>query len=403
MRHRLGLVVSLALALAACSATRPPPPPPNLVAFGAVPLDHGYEARNEALREELAGHYDPAFIDKLSREADGDLVYPVLSLSGGGSYVAYAAGLLTGWSAAGDRPEFRLVTAMSGGALVAPWAFLGADYDHVLEEIFTTIDTDDVYRVGWLGFAGAFFGDAAFDFSPGRALLARYLTPEVIEAIAEAHRDGRRLYVATANMDDNITTVWDVGAVAASARPDRVDYVRRIFEAAVAVPGLFPPVYFPIETATGAFGQMHTDAQIDFVLMREFMIAADAHAADRLELADDLEHHIYAILSTRATPHFEGPPPAWGPLLGRRAVERIGRYAAYGALDRLYLFALAHDAQLRVAALPVDFDPGMPNYAFETEGLSRLYRFGYEQAAGGYPWADAPPELPREEVVAAGR
>ena len=403
MCHRRWFVLPVVLLLAACGATRPPPPPRDHVPFGAVHLDHGYEARNAALHEELVGHYDANFTDKLVRERDGDLVYPVLSLSGGGSYVAFAAGVLTGWSDYGGRPEFRLVTAMSGGALVAPWAFLGPDYDHVLEEIFTTTDTDDVYQVGWLGFGGALFGDAAFDFAPGRALLARYLTPAVVDAIAAAHRDGRRLYIATANMDDNVTAVWDVGAVAASDRPDRVEYVRRIFEAAVAVPGLFPPVYFPIETATGSFGQMHTDAQIDFVLMREFMIAADAHAAERLELADDLEHHIYAVLSTRATPHFAGPPEPWAPLLGRRAVERIGRYAAYGALDRLYLFALAHNAQLRVAALPVEFDPGMPNYAFDTAGLTRLYRFGYAQAAAGYPWADAPPELPREEIVAAGR
>ena len=403
MRRRWWFVLPVVLLLAACGATRPPPPPPDHLPFGAVHLDHGYEARNATLREELVGHYDANFTDKLLRERDGDLVYPVLSLSGGGSYVAFAAGVLTGWSDHGGRPEFRLVTAMSGGALVAPWAFLGPDYDHVLEEIFTTTDTEDVYRVGWLGFAGGLFGDSAFDFTPGRRLIARYVTPDVVDALAAAHRDGRRLYIATANMDDNLTALWDVGAVAASARADRVDYVRRIFEAAVAVPGLFPPVYFPIETASGSFGQMHTDAQVDFVLMREFMITADAHAATRLGLVDDLQHRIYAILSTRATPHFAGPPSAWGPLLGRRAVERIGRYAAYGALDRLYLFALAHNAQLRVAALPVDFEPGMPNYAFETEGLNRLYRFGYEQAVGGYPWAEAPPELPLEEIVAAVR
>lgn len=137
---------------------------------------------------------------------DGTLRYPVLSLSRGGSYVAFATGVLAGWTEAGNRPEFRVVTAMSGGALVAPWAFLGPDHDPVLEAIFTTADMTDIYRAGPLGLLNAVLSDGAFDFSPGRDLIARYMTEEVVDAIAEAHRDGRRLYIATANMDDNVAT-----------------------------------------------------------------------------------------------------------------------------------------------------------------------------------------------------
>jgi hypothetical protein len=292
---------------------------------------------------------------------------------------------------------------MSGGALVAPWAFLGSDYDPLLEHMFTTIDTDDVYRPGPLGFAGTIFGDAAFDFAPGRALIERYITPTVIDDIAAAHRRGRRLYLATANMDDNVTTLWDIGEIAASERPDRVDHIRRIIEASVAVPGLFPPVYFDVEIDGVRYGQMHMDAQIDFVLMRDFMMAADRFALDGRGLDAPLRQRIYAVMSTRPVPHFEAPPRAWGPVLGQRAIARIGRYASYGALDRLYLFALAHDAELRVAYLPVDYDPRMPNFAFEREGLTRLYRFGYAQARLGYPWSNAPPELPEEERIRSRR
>lgn len=265
--------------------------------------------------------------------------------------------------------------------------------------MFTTIDTDDVYRPGPLGFAAAVFGDAAFDFAPGRALIERQITPAVVDEIAAAHRRGRRLYLATANMDDNVTTLWDIGEIAASDRRDRVEHIRRIIEASVAVPGLFPPVYFDVEIDGERYGQMHMDAQIDFVLMRDFMMAADRVALGREGRNVPLHQRIFAIMSTKPVPHFEAPPPAWGPVLGQRAIARIGRYASYGALDRLYLFALAHDAELRVAHLPVDYDPGMPNFAFEREGLTRLFRFGYEQASAGYPWSDAPPELPPEERI----
>ena len=398
MRRPLLAFGALLLA-AACAATRPPAPPADHVVWGSVHLDSGHETRSLVTREILEGMFDPAFAATLAREPDGDYVYPVLSLSGGGSYVAYAAGLLAGWTVAGDRPQFRVVTAMSGGALVAPWAFLGADYDPVLEEVFTTIDTPDVYRPRGLGVASALFGDGAFDFSPGRELIARYLTDAVIEEIAEAHRQGRRLYLATANMDDNVTTLWDVGEIAASDRADRFDHVRRIVEASVAVPGLFPPVYFDVEVDGVRYGQMHMDAQIDFVLMRDFMIAADRLAVERSGLDAPLRERIYAILSTKPTPNYEQPPEASALTLGRRALERIGRYASYGALDRLYLYALAHDAELRIAHLPVAFDAGIPNFSFATDGLRKLYYFGFQQAAQGYPWATQPPELPAEEVI----
>ena len=389
--------------LAGCAASRPPPAPPDHIVWGSLHLDHGHETRSLVTREIVAGMLDPEFLTTLPRDADGEAVYPVLTLSGGGSYVAFAAGLLTGWTEHGDRPAFRVVTAMSGGALVAPWAFLGPDYDARLEEMFTTIETADVYRAGPLGFAGALFADGAFDFEPGRGLIERYVTPAVVEAIAAEHRRGRRLYLATANMDDNVTTLWDIGEIAASDRPDRVDHIRRIIQASVAVPGLFPPVYFDVEIDGQRYGQMHMDAQIDFVLLRDFMMAADELVAEQHGLDGLPRARIYAVMSTEPTPHYDVPPQAWGPELGRRALARIGRYASYGALDRLYLFALAHDADLRVAYLPVDFDPGMPNFAFERDGLTRLYRYGREQARGGYPWSDAPPELPPEERIRRDR
>ncbi|NCW90066.1 MAG: patatin family protein, partial [Rhodocyclales bacterium] len=59
-----------------------------------------------------------------------------LALSGGGDNGAFGAGLLTGWSERGDRPEFRLVTGVSTGAMIAPFAFLGSDYDYVLKRTF---------------------------------------------------------------------------------------------------------------------------------------------------------------------------------------------------------------------------------------------------------------------------
>src|SRR5690606_27493412 len=58
---------------------------------------------------------------------------PWLVLSSGGSDGAFGAGLLNGWSASGKRPEFSVVTGVSTGALMAPYAFVGARYDEALQ------------------------------------------------------------------------------------------------------------------------------------------------------------------------------------------------------------------------------------------------------------------------------
>ena len=69
-----------------------------------------------------------------------------LAISGGGPRGAFAAGFLNGWTKAGTRPDFIYVTGVSTGALIAPFAFLGPDYDHILEEVYTSISTEDICK-----------------------------------------------------------------------------------------------------------------------------------------------------------------------------------------------------------------------------------------------------------------
>jgi predicted acylesterase/phospholipase RssA len=65
-------------------------------------------------------------------------------LSGGGDNGAFGAGLLIGWSE--RRPTFKIVTGVSTGALIAPLAFVGPEYDPLLADMYTTIDQTDIFR-----------------------------------------------------------------------------------------------------------------------------------------------------------------------------------------------------------------------------------------------------------------
>jgi hypothetical protein len=122
-----------------------------------------------------------------------------LLLSGGGAQGAFGAGLLVGWTASGSRPDFEVVTGVSTGALIAPFAFLGPAYDRVLEEAYTSLSTDDlVERRGLLKIVR---GDAAADTRRLRAVIARFLDAAAIAAIAaEGARAGRSWWAPPTSM-----------------------------------------------------------------------------------------------------------------------------------------------------------------------------------------------------------
>src|SRR5882762_1074377 len=62
----------------------------------------------------------------------------ILALSGGGAGGAFGAGAIVGLTESGKRPEFAVVTGVSAGALIAPYAFLGPTWDARLRDVYTS-------------------------------------------------------------------------------------------------------------------------------------------------------------------------------------------------------------------------------------------------------------------------
>ncbi|MFM7050022.1 MAG: patatin-like phospholipase family protein, partial [Polynucleobacter sp.] len=123
-----------------------------------------------------------------------------LSLSGGGDNGAFGAGLLVGWTEQGTRPEFNLVTGISTGALIAPFAYLGKDYDRVLTEVYTQVKPSDIFKSR--GFLSGFFGDGLADTSPLFQLISKHVTDDFLKKVAhEYNQRGRWLLIGTTNID----------------------------------------------------------------------------------------------------------------------------------------------------------------------------------------------------------
>jgi predicted acylesterase/phospholipase RssA len=149
-----------------------------------------------------------------------------VALSSGGSGGAFGAGVLVGWTASGSRPDFDLVSGVSTGALIAPFAFLGSEYDRTLAEIYSSDVAGDVVQMQFL--PAGLFGSGILRPEPLRRLVEKYADERLLVAIAGEHRKGRRLLVVTTNMDAQRAIVWDMGKIAASGRFEALKLFRDI-------------------------------------------------------------------------------------------------------------------------------------------------------------------------------
>lgn len=182
-------------------------------------------------RQELTGTFP--------LDENGFPIYNAIALSGGGSNGAFGAGILNGWSKADTRPDFKIVTGISTGALIAPFAFLGPEYDEKLKTVFTTTRTRDIMeRSGFIKIL--FQSEAVANFLPLVRLIKANFDDNLLKAVATAHNEGRRLYVGTTSMDAQKLVVWNMGTIANSGRPDALDLFQNIILASSAIPGIFP-------------------------------------------------------------------------------------------------------------------------------------------------------------------
>src|SRR3954471_5239118 len=177
---------------------------------------------------------------------------PWLALSTGGGDGAFGAGLLSGWSLSGKRPEFSVVLGVSTGSLMAPYAFVGPAQDPGLKRAYTENNAGDIFE-------DVKTAESLVDTWPLKRLIAKEVTPELLTQIAEAYKKGRRLFVATTNLDAQRGTIWNMGAIAAKGDEAALKLFRDILAASTAIPGLFPPVLIDVEANGKKTQEMHAD------------------------------------------------------------------------------------------------------------------------------------------------
>ena len=304
----------------------------------------------------------------------------ILALSGGGADGAFGAGVLVGWSAAGLRPRFDVITGVSTGALMATLVFVGPELDPVLEEAYTSVNSKDIYKSKGIK---AVFSDSLYDYTPLKNKIDSIITEDLLDRVAAEHRAGRRLYVATTNLDSGDLVVWDMGFIAASGHPRRLEIYQQVLRASAAVPGLFKPVYIrPSGASKGR--QMHVDGGVKApVLLRSFMLGQPA-----------VRRNVYLIINSQLK--LLNADKAVEPEvidISKKSIAELLRGLLYRTVYQAYVTARQAKASFRLISIPDNIAAAKDGLTFEPEVMKRQFEIGRDFGRSGSGWMSEPPRL----------
>ncbi|RST87409.1 patatin [Aquibium carbonis] len=308
-----------------------------------------------------------------------------LALSGGGENGAYGAGLLTGWTASGRRPEFTMVTGISTGSLIAPFAFLGPEYDRQLTEIYTIYSTKDL--VDKRPLYQILSAASVADTTRLRRLIANYMNAEVIAKIAAEHRRGRRLFVGTTNLDAGRPVLWNIGAIANSKDPRAAALIHDVLMASASIPGAFPPMLIKVEANGRTFDELHVDGGTTSQVFL-YPVGVDWRKVTR-NLKVPGKPDVYVIRNASLDPVYDPVKPRLVPIAGR-SISTLIRTQGVGDMYRIYLGAKRDGLNYNLAFIPSEFDV-KSSEPFDLAYMRKLYQLGYEQGVAGTAWHDSPP------------
>ncbi|KAA3450313.1 alpha/beta hydrolase [Mesorhizobium sp. SARCC-RB16n] len=355
-------------------------------------LDRAHDA-GEAEKASIAGYgeirsYLDARLDEVPRNAvdwfpatkrdkiDG------LMLSGGGAGGAFSVGVLAAWSAARTRPRFDVVTGVSTGALIAPFAFLGSAYDDTLVHLYTSGVAEDLVGSKRLG---GLFGASLLKDDPLRRMIERYITPNVLQQVAAEHRKGRRLLILTTNLDTQRAVVWNMGVIANSGRPDALKLFQDILVASASIPGVYPAVMIKAASAGRSFEEMHSDggSASQILTFPQVFLTGSARLASKRQSVN-----FYVIVNNALMPEFAATPDKTLSVIAR-AYTIFVKSQTQSALTALYNYSKLTGAHFHLASIDAQVPYSMSD-PFNTNYMRTVYKLGYDEGAAGTVWKTSP-------------
>jgi hypothetical protein len=384
--YRMGLILG-ALMLAGCGTAPRTPYTAADAAVAAIPTMPDVRVFSDVPEAKFVKSVCPNAIAAAARTA----APAYLALSGGGSSGAYGAGVLNGWTEVGTRPEFTIVSGVSTGALIAPFAFLGPSYDGVLRHLYTSGVAESLLATPRL--QSVLFGSGVFGSQPLRNLVAQYIDRPMLAQIAAEHARGRCLAVVTTDLDAQRAVVWDMGRIASYGSPAALELFRDVLTASASVPVVFPPVFIDAAANGQTIQEMHVDGAVTwpvFTLPAAFLLS-NIQPERRLGL------DIYILINNAINPEFQVVPDRNVDIAGR-AVSTMVKNQTRSVIFRTYQFAQQNGLRFNLSYID-EMGPPDSGSGFDTAYMRRLYEYGYERARSGRSWRRELPN-PTPSVVA---
>ncbi|MGO7964794.1 patatin-like phospholipase family protein [Rhizobium ruizarguesonis] len=355
-------------------------------------MDRALDAK-EAETASIAGYgeirtYLDARLDEAPKDIDWEPAtkrdrVDVLMISGGGAGGAFSVGVLSAWSATKTRPRFDIVTGVSTGALIAPFAFLGSAYDDTLVHLYTSGVAEELASSKR---ASGLIGPSLLKADPLRRMIEQFITPAILRQVAAEHWKGRRLLVLTTNLDTQRAVVWNMGAIAASGRPDALRLFQDIMVASASIPGVYPAVMIKTESGGHRFEEMHSDGgSASQVLMLPQALLTSSH---RLGPAKRTAVNFYVIVNNALMPEFAKTPDTTLSVIAR-AFSIFVKSQTQSALTALYSYSKLTGAHFHLASIDVQVPYSMLD-PFNTQYMCAVYNLGYAELMAGTLWRDSP-------------
>jgi hypothetical protein len=384
---RITLLLISALALCACAGVPRNPVPLDQLDSAAIPgiqnARYWGDERPANLDDIFAEYAEQRRMSGLDRNTT------FLALSGGSDHGAFGAGLLNAWTEMGTRPEFTLVTGVSTGALSAPFAFLGSDYDDELLMMYGGFPPERIFRLrGWLSILPQ---ASVADTAPLAEVIAQFVDEKMLAEIAQEHRRGRRLLVQTSHLDAQRPVVWDLGAVAASGAPNALEVFRKTLLASASVPVAFPPVLFEVEVDGQVYDEMHADGGVisQATALTEWQMGIGEQYSDRSNRPTTTT--FYIVRNGKITPEQKSIDYNLLDIAGR-AVSTLIKAQGVGDLLSAYAAAVIRGADYYATWIGEDFVYESPG-PFDPDYMRALSDYGYNLMKSGNAWVRKPPVL----------
>ena len=319
--------------------------------------------------------------------------FAYLALSGGGGGGAYGAGVRNGWTASGTRPEFTVVSGVSVGAMIAPFAFLGPSYDEKLKQIYTNGEAQSL--IDHTSPLGAVFGGGLIESRRMREMVERYIDDDMLREIAREDRKGRRLLVVTTDLDAQRAVIWDMGAIAASGGPHALKLFRDVLAASASVPVVFEPQLIDVEANGRRFQEMHVDGAVTAPI---FILPDTALLGGKSIVARGGRQNVYVIVNARLDAGFQVVPNK-ADAIAARSFGVMVRVDTEAVLAQTYKVVTRDGLGFNLSYIGKDIAESGGS-GFETDTMRRLFAYGYAKASSGSFWENKPPQVETARATA---